>query len=264
MASNTPGSHVTPPNSPPPTSAAPQPDDVGQTGGPDGSEPVWGVVVVHGVGITRPGDTVYNFLSTIQTMDKARHGPGSNVLEVTAPPEVALLKCVDPDPPDPTLRPPVTNPDTEDRFPVHTRQVTVTDPATGQKQKAVFAEVFWADVSGANRGFWDWGGASQIVLRLLTLLFQFRYLADMATTHHGLRSAYCHRLFIYLVSLLLCFPIAGPNVFLFYLVTAHWLIETGQKGVELLRPHVSDGLLSPVAFLGLGLAAVVAGATLWG
>ena len=183
------------------------------------------MIVVHGVGITKPGDTVYSFLSTIRALDAAPHGVGADVLRVGEPPEVSLLPCLPAKPPDPTAQPIPTNPETENRFPVHARRVTVDDPATGRKQAALFAEVFWADLSGANKGFWDWGGVSQIILRLFTHLFQFRYLADMATTHHGLLSAYFHRWFIYLVSLLLCFPIAGPNVFLFYL-----LAPTGWSG----------------------------------
>jgi hypothetical protein len=102
MVADTPSNPDKPPHCPPSSATPRLPQDVEPTSGPDGPQPVWDVIVVHDVGITKPGDTVYSFLSTIRALDAAPHGVGADVLRVGEPPEVSLLPCLPAKPPDPT------------------------------------------------------------------------------------------------------------------------------------------------------------------
>jgi hypothetical protein len=93
------------------------------------------------------------------------------------------------------------------RSTVHTRRNTEwTTRAAGS---AVFGEVFWADVSASDKGFWDFGGWWQIVMQVFTLLFQLRYIAHQAATFPRLKSMYYLRWSAYFISWLLCGPLAA-------------------------------------------------------
>ena len=174
-------------------------------------EPIWAVLVVHGVGFTRPGQTLESFISGLRTSR-------SNGLDEIGPPEVLML-----DKAPETLQPHAheehaSDPkiSLRDRFPMHQRWIRMTNPREDTPSKAVFAEVFWSDISSTRNH------ALSILLQLLTMIFQLRFVVDRAATMPD-GTARWFRFILYLGSVVLCGPIAALNVMILILLLSHFV-----------------------------------------
>ena len=174
-------------------------------------EPVWAVLVVHGVGFTRPGQTLESFISGFRTLR-------GNGFDEIGPPEVLMLdKAAE------TLQPHsyeehASDPkiSLRDRFPMHRRWIRMTNPREDTPSKAVFAEVFWSDISSTRNH------ALSILLQLLTIIFQLRFVVDRAATMPD-GTARWFRFILYLGSVVLCGPIAALNVMILILLLSHFV-----------------------------------------
>jgi hypothetical protein len=127
----------------------------------------WAVLVVHGVGDTGPGVTVDTFLSSL-TPERPRLRPDGRV-------EVHLLP--DTQPPQKPLASNITT-SLSVTFPMHVRRAVILPPSggpDGSPEEAVFAEVYWADLSTLRQG------TIYLILGLLSSVFSLRYLAGHAT-----------------------------------------------------------------------------------
>jgi hypothetical protein len=175
-------------------------------------EPTWAVLVVHGVGFTRPGQTLDSFMSGLESTNGSR-------LRETGPPSVLMLdKSPEEIPPHkyedrPADLPRVSLPE---RFPMHLRQIRIDTPHNGTPKKALFAEVFWSDISITRNH------AVSILLRLVTIIFQLRFVVDRAATMPD-GTARWLRFVLYLGSLVLCGPMAALNVVIMILLLSHFI-----------------------------------------
>ena len=215
------------------------PDDLG----PAPLEPTWAVLVVHGVGLTRPGLTLQAFMQGLR--QSVPH------LQESEPPEVRMLPEPDPVPPPHSpvpLTPPAGPVILAGRFPMHLRWAQVNQPRNGTPAKVVLAEVFWSDLSGTRyRGL-------ALLVRLVTVIFHLRYVADRAARVPG-RLARWLRFFLFFASWLLCGPIAGLSAVILILLVASY--------VRQFLENVFGGSLTPqglnFTMVGLGLATAVLG-----
>jgi hypothetical protein len=179
------------------------------------SDPIWAVVFVHGVGDTGPGKTLDAVLPTLRQINRGG-------LTEIAQPETRLLPEPPPGLPPPTPVPPPTPQDTSkvemtSRFPAHVRRFSVNRPRAGDPAQAAFAEVYWADLSTAGEG------ALRLLLRLFTAIFDLRFIPYVASACDFF-TARTLRLVLYLISWLLCGPIAGSTAFIAYLLAAHYAV----------------------------------------
>src|SRR2546425_44949 len=147
--------------------------------------PTWAVIVVHGVGASSPGATLDAFVPAV--IEES----AGNLAEVE-PPEILLL-------PEPVEA---------DRFPMHLRRIRVKQPRKSPSgadtpRQALFAEVYWGDLSRTGEGL------LAFLLQLLTMLFHARYLSDRAAAYPRWPSARFFRFTLYLGAILLCGPIAA-------------------------------------------------------
>src|ERR1044071_5613755 len=210
------------------------------------AEPVWAVLVVHGVGLSRPGQTPERFLSGLLTLSGSR-------LEEIGPPEVLMLdKAQETLPPhahaEHTSDPKIP---LRDRFPMHRRRTRIENPRAGMPGKAVFAEVFWSDISSTHNQ------ALSILLRLLTIIFQLRFVVDRAATPPD-GSARWFRFIAYLASMVLCGPIAALNVMILILLLIHYaaLKIQGWTSISLSGDQIHGALLL-LGLLGVITAALI-------
>jgi hypothetical protein len=182
----------------------------------------WAVVVVHGVGDTGPGVTVDTFLSSL-TPQRPRLSPDGKV-------EVHLLP--DMQPPGKPPAPGTTNA-LNATFPMHVRRAAILAPSTGPvggPVEAVFAEVFWADLSTLREG------TIYLILGLLSTIFSLRYLADQAAVMPpedpaakwpeklARLAARWLRFILHGAAALLCGPIAGLAALLACVVAGDTLV----------------------------------------
>ena len=205
-------------------------------------EPIWAVLVVHGVGFTRPGQTLESFISGFRTLR------GNGFDEIGSPEVLMLDKAAE------TLQPHAyeehaSDPkiSLDDRFPMHRRWIRMTNPRPDTPSKAVFAEVFWSDISGTRNH------ALSILLQLLTIIFQLRFVVDRAATMPG-GTARWFRFILYLGSVVLCGPIAALNVMILILLLSRFV---GVK-LESWTTISIDGGQTHWALIGLGLAIFLA------
>lgn len=185
--------------------------------------PRWGVVVVHGVGETDPGTILNNFVPAFLQM----RGLSENTVE-----ERRVLEEAD-----------------GSKFPMPTRRVDLSNsqgtgegsPVAGGPRQAIFAEVYWADLSRCGDTPWD------LVIRLFTIIFRVYYLTQQAARMPGTFS-WLLRLSLYFISGILCGPIAALNGFMLLILIAH--------GVYLSQgfPDVEYYAISVVGLVGLVLA----------
>jgi hypothetical protein len=208
------------------------------------NDSTWAVVFVHGVGDTGPGKTVEAILPALRRTN-------SRLSEI-AQPETLLLPEPTPGlPPEIPVAPPAPQTTSEvplaNRFPVHVRSFAVSNPGPGEPARATFAEVFWADLSTAGEG------TLRLLLRLITAIFDLRFIPYVAAQCGNVYAARVLRLLLYTISTLLCGPIAGSTAFIAYLVAAHY---GATKLPEWLQRYVDYGPL------GLAIAGVVLGALL--
>ena len=176
--------------------------------------PIWGVLVVHGVGDTGPGVTLEAILPTLR--QTTRGG-----LTEIAQPETRLLPEPKPELPPKQPVPPPTAQATSgvplgSRFPVHLRRFRVETPQSGDPAQAAFAEVFWADLSTAGEG------TLRLLLRLFTAIFDLRYIPYVAAACPDVYTARWLRLVLYGISWLLCGPIAALTAVMMYMLAARF------------------------------------------
>jgi hypothetical protein len=134
-----------------------------------------------------------------------------------------------------------------DRFPVHFRWAEILNAPDHHPKKAVFAEVFWADLSDTRQGIWD------LVVRLFTLVFHLRFLADrgadlQSTEEGGAQTSLPARLLrcsLFIACWLLCGPIAALTSLLLCLLVANSGLQRFLKWQE-----------SNLGLLGLGAVAL--------
>lgn len=178
----------------------------------------WAVLVVHGVGDTGPGVTVDNFIATIDPK-RDRLKPDGQV-EVHRFPD-SNTPAGSPAPLDLKL------------FPIHLRRATVC-PGPGsppdEPREAIFAEVYWADLSSIREG------KLNLLLGLFSTVFSLRYLADQAAimptaTENSTRGevfargwARWLRFFLSLSAWVLCGPIAALSAFFAVVLAGDYLI----------------------------------------
>ncbi len=170
------------------------------------SEPTWAVLVIHGVGDTGPGVTMEAFVPPLLEASQGN-------LVAIEPPEVRLLAETAAAP---TAEGRSSHVPLADRLPMHLRRVHVRHPRPGTPKQALFAEVYWADISSTGDSLWN------LLLSLFTVVFYLRYISDQAAASPGLFLARALRLLLYGASWLLCGPIAALNGFLLYLLAARF------------------------------------------
>jgi len=208
-------------------------------------EPTWAVLLVHGVGDTGPGRTLEAVLPTLR---ETNHGlvesdQPETVMLPEPRPRLPHQNPVPPQPPDRTSDVPI-----RERFPVHVRRFSVTNGRSGDPARATFAEVFWADLSTAGEG------TLRLLLRIFTAIFDLRYIPYVAAACEKPYLARWLRLVLYLLSSLLCGPIAGVTAFMGFLLASRWgisqlphrlraFVEFGPVGLAIVGLVVSIGLL---------------------
>ena len=193
-------------------------DSLTGIGGNRVSKP-WAILVVHGVGDTRPGATIDDFVATLPLAREGVHPDG--VVEIRRLPE-ADPKQLGPAAPVPT-------------FPAHLREARL-DPTDGGPDRAVFAEVYWSDLSQVREG------AFNLIFGLIRLIFSIRFFADQAAVmppppppgvqednargrRVSRKASRFLRAFMHLTSAVLCGPIAALSALLtVVLIVNHWLI----------------------------------------
>jgi hypothetical protein len=116
------------------------------------------------------------------------------------------------------------------------RRFSVNNPRPGDPAQAVFAEVFWADLSTAGEG------ALRLLLRLFTAIFDLRFIPYVAAACDFL-TARILRLVLYLISWLLCGPIAGLTAFIAYMLAAEHVVPKVPVAGLALMGAVLGGLL---------------------
>jgi hypothetical protein len=211
----------------------------------------WAVLVVHGVGDTEPGATVDRFLGTLTAGGRRLHPDGG----------VEIRHFPDLPPGQPKAADDVA------LFPAHIRRAAIVPrsggpaaPAVDEPREAVFAEVYWADLSRVREG---------TVPRLLGLLstdFSLRYITDQAAvmpagpatpaeTNARNHSRWL-RFLLSLAARILCGPIAALSGFLACTLALDDLLA-------LWSPHRARGP-AELAMLLLSVSAAAAGGFAWG
>ena len=220
----------------------------------------WGILVVHGVGDTRPGATIDDFVTTLAV---ARSG-----IEPDGEVQVRWLSEADPE----SLRHAQPLP----VFPSHVRTAELKAGAGGTEPgpdgevpvEAVVAEVYWSDLSQIREG------AFSLIYGLIRLIFSIRFFADQAAVmpaepktrgaNLARSAARWLRMFLHLTSAVLCGPIAALSVLLTgVLIVDHWMIPDRPSTPDSLSTHEwwSVGWRHDGLMLGIGL--VTAGFCLW-
>lgn len=155
----------------------------------------WGVILVHGVGESEPGQTLNWFVPTFENMRGLR-------------PQLKEERRI--------AREPEGH---EFVMPMQTVDLTAsvgespTSPTAGGPKKAVFAELYWADLARAGDSPFD------LIFRVFTILFRVYYLSQQAARMPGVLS-WLLRVCLYFVSGILCGPIAALNGFMLLLLAA--------------------------------------------
>ena len=178
-------------------------------------EPIWAVLVIHGVGFTRPGETLENFVTGLR-----ENGYGDRIKEIGSPQVRMLMKAEEKLPSCEYTERDYQDPRVplKDRFPMHLRNVRIENPTAGTPRNAIFAEVFWSDLSTTRNRALD------ILLRLVTIIFQLRFVMDRAAKAPD-GSGRWMRLFVYFASSLLCGPIAALSVSLVVLLGSNYVAD---------------------------------------
>jgi hypothetical protein len=211
----------------------------------------WAVLVIHGVGDSKPGTTVDAFVPALASARPRHVCPEGGV-------EVRWLR------PDDFTRhagPPQTSaPQAVDFFPVHIRRARIT--AGGESPtEAVFAEVYWADLSRIREGL------VQSVLALISTIFLIRFISDQAAVmpaepdtkdaRSARKAARWLRACFYLTAFLLNGPIAALCILLTcVLVVNHVVLPAFQA------KQISVGLHG-VIMMAVGLIGAIAGGLTW-
>jgi hypothetical protein len=174
--------------------------------------PQWAVLVVHGVGDTGPGVTVDNFLATLRVA-QPRVRPDGQV-------EVHML---------PEAPPPGAAAGTEvPLFPVHVRRALIAGAGVGPPNRAVFGEVYWADLSTIREG------TLYLLLSLVSTIFSLRYVADQAAVMPlepvrftaGVARWWARwlRFLLHVAAVMLCGPVAALSALTACVVVAEYLV----------------------------------------
>jgi hypothetical protein len=185
------------------------------------SEPTWGVVVVHGVGVSEAGESLAAFMGGVTA--GANAAGGRRVDEIEAP-QVRMLREAE-----------------GGRFPMHVRLAEVQG---GQDVKqAAFAEVYWGDLTKTG------DGTVSLILQLLTAIFNARYLIDRAAAYPAWPQARLFRVGLLFASWILCGMLPAAYLLVLFLLA----VRAGAMAVRSILPaaQLAD-FQGPVAsFLGL-------------
>jgi hypothetical protein len=175
----------------------------------------WAVLVVHGVGDTGQGVTVDSLVAAL-ALRRPRLQPDGRV---------EIYQLADKPPDQPQHAPDVTF------FPAHVRRAQILPGAgapAGEPEEAVFAEVYWADLSTVREG------TLQLILSLLSTIFLLRFISDQAavmpdqpttrSANWARGMARWLRALLHLATSFLCGPIAALSAFLAYVLAAYYLV----------------------------------------
>lgn len=206
----------------------------------------WAVLVVHGVGDTRPGATVDAFVPALEAARGGTLNPDGQVEIRRLRPDGDQL----PDGP-----PENVGPQADLVFPVHIRTASIKAGGNPSgPDRALFAEVYWADLSRIREGLLN------SILAILSTIFLIRFITDQAAVmprqpedrpaNRARAAARWLRAALYGSSWLLNAPLAALCVLLAgVLVVEHLVI-----------PHVPLPEVSPPRLMiALGLAGGVLG-----
>lgn len=218
------------------------------------SEPIWGVIVVHGVGHTGPGVTLEAILPTLRDTNR------SGLTEI-AQPETRLLPEPTPGLPPKRPVPPQTPQHTStvplgQRFPVHVRRFRIEKSGAGDPTQAAVAEVFWADLSTAGEG------TLRLLLRLFTVIFDLRFIPYVAAACPHLYVARWLRFALFWVSWLLCGPIAGLTAFIVYVLAARYAVSKLPAWLRV-PGELDDREVLALALIGVVLGLVLLAVRRW-
>jgi hypothetical protein len=211
----------------------------------------WAVLVVHGVGDTRPGATVDSFLPALAAARAGTVHPDGRRDVLWLHPDGYATPAVPPE---------EAPPEADSVFPVHIRSAAVTAGAD-EPEQAVIAEVYWADLSRIREGVFH------SILALISTIFLVRFISDQAavmplepTTARANRAraaARWLRAALYLSAWLLNGPIAALCLLLACVLAVD----------NVLLPYLGFQPISPVAhemvFMSVGLAAGLVGGIAW-
>jgi hypothetical protein len=168
----------------------------------------WGVLVVHGVGDTGEGVTVGTFLWSLVNSGAGLIPDGVRRVR-WFPQPAAGGSSTAPTPPSVGSQPSL--------FPVHLRYAKLTAPA-GAVTEAVFAEVYWADLSRVREG------TLPLLYGIVSSIFFLRFIPDWAAYLDGSLARWV-RYLLHLGSWFLCGPIAALNALAYMLAGYFWVLS---------------------------------------
>lgn len=226
---------------------------------PSAADSHWAVILVHGVGDSGAGRILNAF-----TRNYLEHTPHARQIE---PPEVRLLWTDESALPerDSPLTPldPASYVSFRERFPMHLRRLALDKTGKGTPRHALFAEVYWADLSLSGEGM------LRLLLQMFTIIFHLRFLPDRIADfdlkappqNNPSQSARWLRLCLYVSSWLLCGPIAGLAATEFYLIACRWaighIVSIGAGVLRYFGLAGSSGLLSHAGWeFSIGLSGI--------
>ena len=103
---------------------------------------------------------------------------------------------------------------------MHVRRFRNPSPPGSEPDQVLFAEMFWADLSSAGEGVW------KLIVRLFSIVFDLRFVANVAAAYPGLRWARWLRFFVYAMSWIVCGPIAALTAVMLALLAARYAAVT--------------------------------------
>ena len=225
------------------------------------AEEKWAVLVVHGVGNTRPGATVDALVSSLAATNPNVRPDGN--IEVLQLPDKDVRWLIENHENYPTHRQ-RTPAKARDRllraprmlttFPMHFRRAALK--VNHGPREAIFAEVYWADLSKIREG------TLSLILSLLGTVFSLRHIMEQAVNNIEWWGARWMRTIVYISAWWLCGPIAALYGFMLYVLTSYYLLVFPLK-----QPSRPNGPISPVIedwwLFVLTVIALLASAVAW-
>jgi len=231
--------------------------EVGDEGGPK-KKKIWAVLVVHGVGDTRPGATVDELVSSLSASNE-RVIPDGNI-EVHQLPDVEL-GLTDRTPWEARRSRATRTVTPLSTFPMHVRRAAVTAVEGDDRPvDAVFAEVYWADLSTIREG------TLHLLLSLFASVFSLRHIAEQAVDNLTWKPARWLRTMVFTSASWLCGPIAALYGFILFVLAVYlflihplkWPSGKTPDAIPTFSPYTEDWIM-----IGLAVAATAIGLGTW-
>jgi hypothetical protein len=218
----------------------------------------WAVIVVHGVGNTEPGATVDALVSSLAaTNDHVR--PDGNIEAFQLPDkDVGWLIGTYPmhhqRTPHEARDRLARTPRTLKTFPMHFRRAGLN--VNNGPREAIFAEVYWADLSRIREG------TIALILSLLATVFSLRHIAEQAVDNIRWDLARWLRTIVFISASWLCGPIAALYGFMLFVLTLYYLMVSPLKDPSRQNGPIS-GASEDLFFIAFALIAVFVSAGAW-